>query len=236
MIIPMSAQQWQTINKQRFEELLAPTVAFFSSESFSFKLSYTSYLGHSSQKPFDTMTGFAFKDGKRHYYNMPGQLTLQNEDMRILLDSAEKVIIAMDRDDKFENTANDFLYETLFSADNTLEYASLPGGAGIIRIKFLNHLEYEMQETRIGQDGLVDSITLFYKNEIEEEVDGKPTGKVKPKMVCQFSEMITGVSLPEKFNLEKVIVKEKKTIKAVGKYADYELVDYRIDKPINRKN
>jgi hypothetical protein len=84
---------WQTVDsKTAAKELIELNKRLVKNEAVSFKVAYISYKEHLETKPYETIKGSVIKEGKNVYSKINGALTIQNEYVRVVVDSAKRSI------------------------------------------------------------------------------------------------------------------------------------------------
>lgn len=222
------AGDWVTITKSEYEKDFAQAKAFYSSDAYSFAITYKSFFGHNAQTPYETDYGSHLKDGKSIFSRIPGQLTVQDMGVRCVIDSIEKVLILSEPDYTYDWNIEDVVYET------TMSYAKIErkteGNVKTYRISYPSEFPYEKTEIELNTQGLIASITTFYRElqPLDPEVENSPQDKIKFRIeLTQYTNEIRRTNFQK---LEYYIQKKDKSYVPSNAFSGYKIKDTRIKK------
>lgn len=77
------SQEWTQVNRERYEELLKPTANFLSSQEYTYRVKYSSFIGHKGTSPVEELTGIYTRMKDSFYCNMPGNFSVQKGGVRV---------------------------------------------------------------------------------------------------------------------------------------------------------
>lgn len=84
---------WHSIKPEdAANELVLLNKKILKNNCYSFKVNYTSYSEHNETKAFESQNGLVIKDGINLYSKLNGAITIQNKDLRIVIDSIKQFV------------------------------------------------------------------------------------------------------------------------------------------------
>jgi hypothetical protein len=84
---------WSPVDpKTAAKELVEVNKRMLKIDKFSFNITYSSFKEHLEKIPYETLHGYVVKDGKNNFSNINGVVTMQNNRIRIVVDSARRSI------------------------------------------------------------------------------------------------------------------------------------------------
>lgn len=226
--LSIKAADWIVISKQEYELDFAKAKSFYAGAKYSYTITYKSFFGHKAEVPYETDHGFYIKDGKSSYTNLPGQLTIQDEGVRCVVDSTEKTLVLSEPDYTYDWSVDEMVYET------TISYAKIERMIGPkgkkFRISYPEEFPYEKTEIELNSDGLISAITTFYREfvPLQPEVENSPKEQVKFRI--EISDYNTNVVLSLSQKMSYYIQKSGKSYTPAAAFAGFQIKDTRIKK------
>ncbi len=211
-------------------ELIELNKKLLKNERYSFNVKYTSYKTHEETIPHETQKGFVIKDGICLYSKLGGSTTIQNKDLRIVIDSVKqfiKITNALEGQDPNFNM-NDYIKalgvcKTVKrkQEDNIIAFRFEPkAGQGIVA-----------QEIYLGEEFLKKSV-IFYVNEHNIRENNEIVKQtVRPRLEILISDFkkLEKVN-KEIFRTDGIIHITKNEIELKGKYKTFKFFDGRYKK------
>jgi hypothetical protein len=222
-----AADNWQKSTKEELMSAYNNAIAWFSKTvNYQVDIQYASYSNYFSAVPYDRSDGVYKKSNTNFYSAVLGVNITQNEKMRIVVDTAEKMII-LNNKTQIDQPVDSKAFSGLLDNAGTIKKQTLASGEKAYRIEFKNGT-FSAYEFRVDAAGLIAEVKYFYAAEMEDGDDNKKV-KGKPRIEIRFSNYRTD----QKFIYEKEF-SEKKYFKTEGakmvladNYKNFELKDYR---------
>jgi hypothetical protein len=220
------SQTWTRVDRNRYEAILKPTADFLASEDFSYKVNYKSFIGHNGINPVEEMKGIYTRRKGNFYCNMPGNLSIQNGDIRVQVDTIERIVVLLPPDDKLNHDSWEWAYEEMMSQATAIE-ESVINGRGVLRLLLGKGHELEEQRFYFGEDKMLDRIVMYYRAMLPIDPSKQDSAKEKARLEIHFSNWSSSMDVPNKWNLENIISMSKKNVQLLGRFQKYELVEFR---------
>lgn len=219
---------WQDIQPDAAaKELITLNKNIVKNERYSFNVKYTSYKEHEETRPYESQSGKVIKDGIYMYSKLNGALTIQNKDVRVVVDSLKQFIKITDPLEGPEPNFNVGDYVKVLNVcksvkrkeeEKTIAYRFEPkAGKGIVA-----------QEIYLTENFLKKSV-IYYVNENNiRENNQIITQTVYPRLEIVISDFKKLEKVDKSiFNIENIISINKKEITAKEKYKTFKLFDGR---------
>jgi hypothetical protein len=227
--ILMISNSWgqQAISKGEFLKNLELASKQYQKESFSVKFKQSVFLSSDSLKPFYEGYGL-YKRGKGKEYRTEtlGNLTIQNNDIKIVLDSVSKLVLLFKPDSLFnpitKESGSFCNSESTFFITTTKEH---------LRYKVFYHspnLEYESMEFWVEKkSGAISKmiIQMIEDNYTGESVDDETVEE--PILIVEYQPILTLKSTLNEFNVNRFIVLDKNQYVLTPELKDFTLDDLR---------
>jgi hypothetical protein len=221
-----SAQTWTNIDRQQYEQLTAEARNLFKSNRYSYKMAYSSYIGHHTSTPHDQAQGYVVRYGNDYFADMPGNRSAQGNGIRIMIDDEEKLIVLLDPDYKLDQSVAEAFYESMFLyADSLLSRNA--GPERYFRFYYSEKSEFYCQEVKLDHKGLPSEITIFYRDELSLNPEEEASEMEKPKLVIRLSDIQPVSDFPSEFKIDSFVKKTTSGFSSTGNYSGYQVVDYR---------
>lgn len=225
---------WEMASKQ---EIVAAYHAacnwFINTPSYYFKLRYASYKDHVSKDKLESSEGYYKRVGKNYVTEAVGIKTTQNNNLKIVVDTSDKIITVMNPGNLSPTIASSEELDNLLNSVKALKKARI-GKSIRYRIEFNKNELYEAYEFVINTSGLMEGLTYYYCERVEKEdvENGNEKAAItamKPRLeITFFGFQIPAKHVESEFIERAIYFKEKGRIELTGIYKDYRLMDYRV--------
>ncbi len=106
------AQEWQVVSQEAFKEVMAKGSAQNNRENYSLEFKRSVYANATDPKPISFSAGRLLRGkGKEYRLESENQLLIQNGDVKMVIDSAEKLILLMKPDTLFDQVSPEKMFE-----------------------------------------------------------------------------------------------------------------------------
>lgn len=226
LMVSFCNAQEKPISIDEMTELMQNVNSIYNQKEYHVAIEISSYKGHYSVIPEDHSKGFIHKKNETVEQYQLGIYSLQNKQIKVMIDSTENMVGITYPDSTFSQTfAIDTGYVNKYkNAITNISKIETNNGVVLLNISYKKGLPFEKIYIRIHQD-FIEEITLFYANEIEYEDDNSQLLKDKPKLKINFRKMISNQKT--KFNLTDIVYKVDKKYVLTDKFKNFELIDFR---------
>ncbi len=225
------SNSWEqtTISKADFSKQLKSIAKQFEIESYSLKFKQRVLLSalDVDKKPFfETEGQFLRGQDKEYRTETAGSLTIQNNDIKIVIDSVSKLVLIFEPDSLFnpitkQTDENNFPNAT-YTVTDSKEHS-------IYKIFYNSNIhEYESLEFWVAKkSGSVSKIILQMEadNYTGESIDDETVEK--PQLIVDYFPIIKSKSNPAQFNINRYVVLEKDHYVLTSELKDFTLDDLR---------
>lgn len=231
----LSAQtqlSWQPASKEETVAAYKKVCDWFiNTNSYSFSLKYTSYKSPTSNEVIESSEGSYKRSGKKFASVAIGIKTIQNEKVRIIIDTADKLIA-------IANPGNlSPAMQTSEELTKLLENVKLlrkknSNGTTTYRIDFKKNELYDAYEFTINSKNLLEKLVYYYAEQTDKDYgDGEEEKaierKLKPRLEIVFSGYLAPSNVQDSEFNEQAIVLANNKISLLNKYKSYQVKDYR---------
>lgn len=220
-ILNVSAQK-QMISFSEMEELFNDIKQFYQNDKYWISMYYASFKGHDGKFPEDEFKGFVKKKGDIIESYSPSGFTVQNNDVKILVDSSEMFIglTYVDTIESMQFNIEVFEMGTYNIQESQLRWS---GRTRILDLKFRPGYTYEKIEMSILPSGMISKMVMLFSSEIQETESGE---KAKPKIVVDYMLMNDPVVIHALNEFISVSGKNY-SLSPSFKKQNFELIDFR---------
>ena len=224
-------KDWQNIKPETAaDELIKLNKNILKNNRYSFKVNYTSYQEHEDVKAFQSQDGIVIKDGINLYSKLNGATTIQNKEIRIVIDSAKQFI-------KITNPLEG--QEPNFNVDDYLKILKICKAVKRKEMDKAIAFRFETKATKgivaqeiyFGEEFLNKSV-IYYVNENNIRENNQIVSQtVYPKLEITISDF----KKLEKINIDifktnEIVFLGKKEAELKGKYKEFKFFDGRFKK------
>lgn len=226
-----STTGWEKADKAEVIAVYEKAMSWFSTnENCKVAVNYASFTDHQITKAYDQSYGYYRKDKKNIHTAALGIITIQNERVCFIIDSANKMIVLKSKAELSQPLFDQKSFSESLDRVKALKKQKDEQGNMIYRIEYFPNAVYEASEFNVNEKGLITKVKYYYNKEVQENEQDPKSLKGKPRLEISFIGYQTNV----KFNYEKEF-SEKNYLKDIGKrpilndnYKKFELKDYRI--------
>ncbi len=227
-------EKWMPVSKEETRKMFQNmSNAYFSTPSFSMQVNQTSYVGHSSEVPHDKSTGKFLKNNNTYTSLLLGIRTIQNEKLKVVIDSADKLIAVSNSDRAFKSVplTEDLDQSLFFVLDikkmtaNDLVYYSL---------RFKENFTYTKIDFILTPDFFMKEMVMYFDEDLPvnaDDAEHSPKSKLKYKV--SYSGIKKNIALnTAQFSENRYLTynSKQKTYALKEEYKNYTLQDLRITK------
>jgi hypothetical protein len=222
----LSAQDWKTITPAEQQKLMQPTLDYMEQQQFSYKVKYSSFIGHKGNTVAEEMWGHYARIDKEFYCNMPGNLSVQNSEIRLEVDTTEKLVVLRSLNNKGEDKLLDSQKEWMLQNAKAIQYAEM-GGEKVVRLILPEFHEVEEERLYYAADGLLKKVILYYREALPIDPEDPKSAKEKARIEIDFSNWSTKANIPPRWKVDALVKKDKKNFIPIGRFSKYEVIDFR---------
>lgn len=199
---------------------------FSKNKNYKVDITYSSFTDHSSTSAHDTYNGFYKKDNSNFHSSAMGVNTIQNEKMKLTIDTVNHMIILNNKTEMNQAPADSKKFSELLDKVKSITKQKGDNEEITYRLEFKPNALYHSYEFKVNGKGLLVFMKYYFSKELKEEDNAM---KGKPRLEVSFSNYQTNVGFNyEKEFSEKLYLKEeRKKIVLNDKYQKFEFKDYR---------
>jgi len=220
---------WVNVQKEEvLQDFTAVRNWFAKNQSYQLNLKYCSFENYTTIKSADESVGY-FKKSKLNYHSvMMGIETVQNEKIRVIVDSVNKTILLAESGKELQNPFGEGLYSKMLDKCRALKKMDGPSEKKL-RIEFPLTFHMDSYEIAIEKKEFIKKITLYYMKAISAEEDDKNTKKSKPRVEISFSgHKVNPVFSAQEFSTKRFVDFDGKNYKTTKLYSAYKIYDTRL--------
>ncbi|MBL0048942.1 MAG: hypothetical protein IPP32_12695 [Bacteroidetes bacterium] len=222
--------KWVNISKDEMAQILVRISNWYKNDAYSISIAHNSYNDFSSLSPFEKSFGYVKKNKTNFHSFLLGVHSIQNENVKLVIDSASKQMTLAFADKQLESvfTAEDYIL-TLNYCTSILQ-RNLESEK-IYRLEFDEKNMVGAYEFKLNKQGLLKSIVIYYNHEILKDESTRKEMEVRPRLEIIFSnyKLNPPFDYKEDFDEKKYISygsKNKLMLNQAYKY--YKLSDQRL--------
>lgn len=215
---------WQKIERTQYEKEMKQAEIFFQEDTFSFQYQYASFIGKTTQTPYETMDGMYKVLNNEVFASIEDQAILQNKDVRIMVDHSTRQIV-LTPPQPLKSTELDQLMNKV-TLDLTKTFSKkINTGTTLYRLEYEPGGEFGEHILEFDRNMLLKKITTHYavKRELE-----KPDGTRHweyPKMELKIHGYTRSCTLNPEEKVSGIVTKNGKNYSVTGKYKNYSITD-----------
>jgi hypothetical protein len=201
---------------------------FKNTSAYSMTVTHASYENYTTTVPADKAVGYFKKDKNNYHSFLMGIHTIQNSTYKIVLDTADKIMMVANPDQLVWNTYTPDDYVLLLKTCSTIKL-SIVGADKKYRIEFEKGYPLSAYEFIIDADGLPKEVVSYYAQEIKKDEEDKNSAKVKPRVSISFSGYKKNAVFNYKteFDESKYFIRKGSKLLATENYKDFKFSDQR---------
>lgn len=235
LLLSQNKSDWEKVDKNEVVNAYQKACNWFSNtSSYSFNMTYTSYKDHYSKEVIETSNGFYKRSTNKFKSEIMGIRTIQNSSVRVVVDSADKLIAITDPGS---------LTPTMAGTDQLLEMLSNVKALKkkksnydvTYKIDFSKNELFESYEFSVDNNGLLEKLIYYYSEQDDKDFGGDTddghfpiTSKIKPRLEILFSKYQYPIKVSSNdFEIKGILLAENRKVTLNESYKSYSVKDYR---------
>lgn len=220
---------WSTVTPgQVAKELQDLNTKLATLKQYSVTVSYDSFNSHQSEAVHDHASGYVIRYGRLSKSRLLGIYTVQNEQYRVTIDSANRIVKVANAFEDIESTFSYNDYIKLLGLCKSIK-KSVDKSYTAYRFETRNTEGLMAQEVFL-QNGMIKQVYAYYSNEHswrENNVIKKET--IYPKLHVVFGNFNQKPACTAKdFSLDGILIKKDAKLYLAPGYSTFKLIDGRI--------
>jgi hypothetical protein len=227
---------WQPATREEVVDAYKSVWSWFvGNSSYEFRLRYASYKGHQSNEVLESSEGYYKRSGTKYKTECVGIKTIQNEKVKIIVDTADKMIALTNPGTLSLNMVEAADLIRLLDNVKALRKRAVRNSVQY-RIEFRKNELYEAYEFTVNKDNMLDKLVYYYAEQTEKDygdgdVEAAREWKIKPRLEIDFSNyLVPSRTAANEFTDNSIILTEGKKVSLAGKYRSFVVKDYRFEK------
>ncbi|HLP53383.1 MAG TPA: hypothetical protein VK151_00050 [Fluviicola sp.] len=223
------SQDWKITSVEEVKQALTNCASHYRAENYA--LSFEQTIFKDAKNPTDVIktSGLLLRGkGKQYRSEQPGKLIIQNNDIKMIVDTAQQVVGIIQPDTLFDVIQMDQLL-THYGWTNMTCLSRVSGSATTYQLSGPGLAIYECMELTINsKTGLLTDMVLYFvpQNYFSESVDDETMEH--PKIVIRYSETKKLTSEQQRLlDLSQWLTKDRDTYTLNTSKASFTLQDYR---------
>ncbi|MBV6485487.1 MAG: hypothetical protein KFKLKKLM_02057 [Flavobacteriales bacterium] len=215
----------QVISLKEMTTIMQKTNSIYSQKEYAVALEVYTYKGHYAIIPEDQSSGFIRKKNSITEQSLNQVYTLQNELMKLMVDSTENIVgitypdtasLFFTPDDNFFNKYNRFVLK--------VTHTEIKNGVQLLNIFYREGLPYEKITIKLN-NSFAEEITFYYAEKVEYETTDGTLAAEKPKMRVVLKIMPSIGKL--NYNMSDIAYKGNGGYRLTEKFKNFKLIDFR---------
>ncbi|MBL7884300.1 MAG: hypothetical protein JNL69_09535 [Bacteroidia bacterium] len=202
---------------------------FLITKSYRVNITFNSYLNHTSTVSHDKAEGYYKRDGNNFSSSAMGVHALQNDRIRITVDSINQLIVINNKSEVSQIPVDISSFSMLLEMAVAIKKQKSDNGLQTFKIELDKNNLYKSYEFTVNEKGLLKNIKYYYNQELKADEDDENSIKGKPRVEIVFNNYETSVKFnPEvDFSEKKYFKEENNKILLKDNYKKFEVKDYR---------
>lgn len=220
-----SQTTWEEMSWDEYAKFYETVGEKYDTDTYHINLRYSTYKGNESITPYESSLGYmGKKDGESYSYVM-GILTLQNDEIKVTIDSINSVIAINHApaelanqfsSEQFENSKQ-YIKSLAKKKDNEMT---------VLRLKYLDNAPIERMEFGFSRGSYIQYISTFYRDQKEYEDEEGNTLYDHVWLKMEYLKY-TRNGNKEIVKIGDVLNKKSGDFTLTSDYKDFELIDLR---------
>lgn len=221
---------WKTIPTTELENAGKEISAYYTyAKLLSVDIVHQTYKGHTSAQPHDRSEGYFKADGNQYHSYLAGIHTIQNKQLKFVVDTAGKLIVLADA--RPLNVATE-LNASHLTAQKHIQACkkTTDKGLTLYRVEYKAPFEMEATELHLNLNHSIAAIHLYMRKALPlSNEKGAATAKPKASILYKNYNTKPVFAAGEFTHLPYFKLDGQKPV-LTKKYSHYKIVDNRIDK------
>jgi hypothetical protein len=206
-------------------------------KNYMVSIKYESFEDYVTPIPSDKSEGYYKQEGKNYHSFALGIHTIQNERMKLIVDSARKTIVLSDKDTaaRMSPYSSDEILKLLSGTKGMLKQGLKDGMQ--YRIDCGKNSSFERYEFIVGKDKMLNKLCYYLREAISHDVNNPKAIKTMPRAEINFYNPVSKPVLDYKkeFDESRYVMKKDKGYVPVELFKNYRVKDLRIIKQEKKK-
>lgn len=221
---------WETATKDETLKAIDKAVSWFAkTPMYEVKVTYSSFVNYTINTPTDKSEGYYKRNGNNFNSHIMGTHTIQNDRMKILVDTANQIIVINNKSNISDMPVDTSSVSKMLENVKSIKKQKNESGLIVFKIEFKPNSMYSFYEFSINEKGLFKYVKYYYSQELIEDEEDENSIKGKPRIEIFYSSYNSNVKLFTEADFsEKLYFKEEnKKIILNTNYKNFEVKDYR---------
>jgi hypothetical protein len=167
--MPAQVLTWQNVSKEEVKKVMKIGTQWFDLQNkCAINIDYISYKDHFSNIEMDRQSGYYKKSGSNYTTDLLNIKTIVNNKYKIIIDTANEMIVIADKDKNKANVISENVYDELIDRSTAIKKRN-NNGKTVYRIEGEPDFEVLALEIIVDEKGRLLSI-IYYYNEREDKV------------------------------------------------------------------
>jgi hypothetical protein len=207
-------------------EIMKINQSYTKTKQYSMEVTYNVYNNYSSQKLFEQSKGYFIRSDNNYISDVLGVKTIQNDQYKLIIDSASNIILVAHPDQQFQNASTQVI-DAAIKACSSVKYTDdtkIPS----FKMFFKDELaEFSLIQIQYAKsDYFMRKLILFHTMEVEiEGLKQRPRTEILYKNIKSSAKVDS-----ETFSEKKYIIDNKGKVQAAKAYMKYKVIDQRVKK------
>jgi hypothetical protein len=201
-------------------------------KNYQVNILYESFEDYVTLVPSDKSEGYYKQEGKNYHSFALGIHTIQNERMKLIIDSARKTMIISDKDTatRMSPYSSDEILKLLSGTKGMLKQGIKEGVQ--YRIDCGKNSSFERYEFTIGKDNMLCKLCYYLREAISHDVNNPKALKTMPRAEIKFYNPVSKPALDyrKEFDESKYVVKKDNGYATTESFRKFRVKDLRIIK------
>jgi hypothetical protein len=226
----MRAQD-NSISKEEMGKVFEATNNWFrTTPSFSMGVTHASFENYTTEAPADKTSGYVIKEGSNYHSFLLGIHTIQNKYYKIVIDTAEKIVVVANPDQLtfLSYTQDDY---KVFLKNSTATKMIQAGKYTYYKVELPAANPISFYEILKDEKGLLREVKWYYNQQIRKDPNDA-SSNVKPRMSISFSNYNESPkpNYTETFSESPYFIQKDGKLVVTVAYHTFKLLDQRIRK------
>jgi hypothetical protein len=219
---------WTDITMEELSDKFIQTNQWYTQNTtYSFDITYDSYENYTTSVPVEEKKGVFVKKDESFFSILMGIVTIQNDQQKITVDSANKYITVNGADKSISQAVNVNEYLNYLKFSERMSKKDM-GNTTIYRVDLGRAAQIKAYELTIDNEGYVVRIVYYY---VLPTNGSTPAEKSKPRLEISFSNINLKPNVNNiDFSGRNYITSDGQKISAASGYQSYKIIDNRIKK------
>lgn len=166
--LAMAQTQWQEMSWDEYSAFYKNVGEKYDMEAYHIDLRYSTYKGHKSTTPFESSLGYMGRKGGQSYSYVMGILTLQDDEIKVTVDSINMVVAINHAPEELSNQFSSEQFENSKQYIKSIGKRS-DGDLIVLNLKYIDNAPIERMEFGFNKRSYLQYISTYYRDKKEYE-------------------------------------------------------------------